>query len=614
MLTRVAVAVRRAPMFRDRTNAIATTVLGAAVAYLAWRFADWALIHAVWTLPGDAGAEACREAKGRGACWAVVTERFRFILLGGYPFGQQWRPVTACVLFMGLHAASAVRAWWRPGLVLGWIAVPAAALALMHGGFAGLVEVPTESWGGLPLTFVLSTIGFAAAFPVAVLLALARRHGMPAVRVLSIAYIETVRGVPLVTVLFMAAVMFPLFMPQAFVLDKLLRAAIAFTMVIAAYQAEVVRAGLDAVPSGQHEAAASLGLTFWRATMLVVHPAGAPRDDPRDGQYVHRVLQGHVPGRHHRPLRPARRRQRRRRRREVDRIRRRGLPLRGARLLHILLCRLQARSAPRARDGEESPLSAPHVELRGVNKWYGGFHALCDIDVHVKRGERIVICGPSGSGKSTLIRCINGLEAHQAGTILVDGVELTGDPGRVQEIRRKVGMVFQQFNLFPHLTVLENCTLAPIWVRRVPKHEAEEVAMQYLTRVRIQDQAHKFPAQLSGGQQQRVAIARALAMKPGIMLFDEPTSALDREMVNEVLETIVSLAQDGMTMLCVTHEMAFARQVADRIIFMDAGGIVESADTEAFFGAPQHERTRLFLGARPTSSRGRADRAPRRAS
>ncbi len=220
---------------------------------------------------------------------------------------------------------------------------------------------------------------------------------------------------------------------------------------------------------------------------------------------------------------------------------------------------------------------------------------LKDINLRVHRGERIVICGPSGSGKSTMIRCINRLEEHQKGRIVVDGIELTEDLKRIDEVRREVGMVFQHFNLFPHLTILENCTLAPIWVRKMPKKEAEEVAMHFLTRVKIPEQARKYPGQLSGGQQQRVAIARALCMKPKVMLFDEPTSALDPEMVKEVLDTMVSLAEDGMTMLCVTHEMGFARQVANRVIFMDAGQIVEENEPIAFFENPQHERTKLFL-------------------
>ena len=236
------------------------------------------------------------------------------------------------------------------------------------------------------------------------------------------------------------------------------------------------------------------------------------------------------------------------------------------------------------------------VEMQGVHKWYGAFHVLRNIDLTVKRGERIVICGPSGSGKSTLIRCINRLEEHQRGSIVVDGIELTPDVKRIDEVRRDVGMVFQNFNLFPHLTILENCTLAPIWVKKMPKREAEELAMELLTKVKIPEQAAKYPGQLSGGQQQRVAIARALCMSPKIMLFDEPTSALDPEMVKEVLDTMTTLAREGMTMLVVTHEMGFARQVADRVVFMDKGEIVEINAPEPFFANPRHERTKLFLG------------------
>jgi general L-amino acid transport system ATP-binding protein len=235
------------------------------------------------------------------------------------------------------------------------------------------------------------------------------------------------------------------------------------------------------------------------------------------------------------------------------------------------------------------------VEMRGVHKWFGAFHVLRNIDLEVGRGERIVVCGPSGSGKSTLIRCINRLEEHQRGIVKVDGVELTPDVRSIHEVRREVGMVFQNFNLFPHLTALENCTLAPIWVRNTPKREAEALAMRFLEKVKIPEQAGKYPGQLSGGQQQRVAIARALCMSPKIMLFDEPTSALDPEMVKEVLDTMVALANDGMTMLVVTHEMGFARQVANRVVFMDRGEIVEVNAPEPFFTAPQHERTRQFL-------------------
>ena len=237
----------------------------------------------------------------------------------------------------------------------------------------------------------------------------------------------------------------------------------------------------------------------------------------------------------------------------------------------------------------------PMILLQDVNKWYGQFHVLKDINLSVQPGERIVLCGPSGSGKSTTIRCINRLEEHQQGRIIVDGTELTSDLKHIEAIRREVGMVFQHFNLFPHLSVLQNCTLAPMWVRKLPKRQAEEIAMHFLERVRIPEQAHKFPGQLSGGQQQRVAIARALCMKPKIMLFDEPTSALDPEMVKEVLDTMVSLAEDGMTMLCVTHEMGFARTVANRVIFMDKGEIVEQGEPNSFFSNPQNERTKLFL-------------------
>ncbi len=235
------------------------------------------------------------------------------------------------------------------------------------------------------------------------------------------------------------------------------------------------------------------------------------------------------------------------------------------------------------------------IQMIGVHKWYGQFHVLKDIDLTVYKGERIVICGPSGSGKSTLIRCINRLEEHQKGKIVVDGIELSNDLKNIEQIRREVGMVFQHFNLFPHLTALENCTLAPIWVRRTPKAEAETAAMKYLERVRIPEQANKYPGQLSGGQQQRVAIARSLCMNPKVMLFDEPTSALDPEMIKEVLDVIVELALTGMTMICVTHEMGFARTVANRILFMDGGEIIEQSEPQQFFSNPRSERTRLFL-------------------
>jgi len=254
-------------------------------------------------------------------------------------------------------------------------------------------------------------------------------------------------------------------------------------------------------------------------------------------------------------------------------------------------------AAPQSAASAASSAAAgrPAIDIRGLNKWYGEFHVLKNIDLTVARGEKIVVCGPSGSGKSTLIRCINRLEQHQKGDIVVNGIALTDDLKNIDTIRSNVGMVFQHFNLFPHLTVLENCTLAPIWVKKQSKVQAEATAMKYLERVRILEQAPKYPGQLSGGQQQRVAIARALCMNPSIMLFDEPTSALDPEMVKEVLDTMIDLAREGMTMVCVTHEMGFARAVADRVIFMDRGEIVEQNTPEAFFSNPQNERSKQFL-------------------
>ena len=242
-------------------------------------------------------------------------------------------------------------------------------------------------------------------------------------------------------------------------------------------------------------------------------------------------------------------------------------------------------------DGGQGPI----VEISGMNKWFGDFHVLKDINLTVERGERIVVCGPSGSGKSTLIRCINRLEEHQEGRIVVDGIELTNNVKNIEKIRTEVGMVFQNFNLFPHLTIMDNLALGPVWVRKLPRHEAEKTAMHYLEKVRIPEQAHKYPGQLSGGQQQRVAIARSLCMKPKLMLFDEPTSALDPEMIKEVLDVMIELAREGMTMMVVSHEMGFAKSVAHRVMFMDDGSIVESKPPEEFFDHPEHERTKLFL-------------------
>ncbi len=250
---------------------------------------------------------------------------------------------------------------------------------------------------------------------------------------------------------------------------------------------------------------------------------------------------------------------------------------------------------PYTHAADQDDASRPIIEISGMHKWYGDFHVLRDINLSVRRQERIVICGPSGSGKSTLIRCINRLEEHQRGRIVVDGIELTNDIKNIEKIRAEVGMVFQHFNLFPHLTILENLTLGPVWVRKVPRREAEETALYFLEKVHIAEQARKYPGQLSGGQQQRVAIARSLCMKPNVMLFDEPTSALDPEMVKEVLDVMISLAGEGMTMIVVSHEMGFARSVAHRVLFMDFGRIVEANTPGEFFENPQHERTRLFL-------------------
>lgn len=264
--------IRRAPMLRDRTNVIATALLGAAIAYGGFRFVEWGIVNAIWWLPPNAGSETCRAIRGDGACWAVITERVRFILCGAYPFAEQWRPALACLLFVTLYGASTVRTLWDWRLLLLWIVLPSAAVLLLRGGVLGLSDVPSEFWGGLPLTFLLSTVGFATAFPFAIALALGRRSELPAIRGLCIAYIELVRGVPLVTFLFMAAMMFPLFVPQGLTVDKLLRAQVSIVMVVAAYVAEVLRGGLQAIPRGQYDAAASLGLSYWPSTMLIVLP------------------------------------------------------------------------------------------------------------------------------------------------------------------------------------------------------------------------------------------------------------------------------------------------------------------------------------------------------
>src|SRR5207248_8984632 len=350
--------------------------------------------------------------------------------------------------------------------------------------------------------------------------------------------------------------------------------------------------------------------------LLAAHPAyrataSLGDGDPAARQQFYRRVQEHLARADHRPVRPAEYGEHRAHRLELAGLRQRNLCLcRGDLFLflffHVALqpearAHLEPRPSPLDRKGpmsnaaEAMPVQAPAqstIELQAVHKWYGEFHVLKDINLVVGRGEKVVVCGPSGSGKSTMIRCINRLEEHQQGRIIVAGIELTSDLKNIEAIRREVGMVFQQFNLFPHLTVLENLTLAPIWVRKLPKKEAEETARYYLERVRIPEQADKYPGQLSGGQQQRVAIARSLCMKPEIMLFDEPTSALDPEMIKEVLDVMIELAQEGMTMVCVTHEMGFARTVGDMMVFMDRGEIVERAPPAEFFANPKSERTR----------------------
>jgi general L-amino acid transport system permease protein len=487
------------------------------------------------------------------AVTAVVVSALSFYLGGGLRTG--WRALaTSLATFAGIGVLIAVMGLDRGGLPV----------------------VDTRLWGGLLVTLVVSVTGIVSSMPIGIALALGRRSTIPLIRIFSITFIEFWRGVPLITVLFFATYMLPLFLPGNFSVDGLVRALIGISLFAGAYQAEVIRGGLQAIPRGQSEAASALGLSWWKTTALI--DRGAVRPARAIARLVLRPELGDADHPVH------------------------GLCLHRADLFHLLLrdvalfavCRAQAEPEP-AQLSKRTMTESPIVSISGLNKWYGDFHVLRDIDLAVGKGERIVICGPSGSGKSTLIRCINALEEFQEGEIVVDGIDLGPNLRRVDDVRREVGMVFQSFNLFPHLTVLENCTLAPIWVRHVPQKEAEATAMKYLERVKIPHQANKYPGQMSGGQQQRVAIARALTMNPKVMLFDEPTSALDPEMVKEVLDTMVDLAREGMTMLVVTHEMGFAREVANRIVFMDAGQIIEQNTPENFFANPQHARSKLFL-------------------
>ena len=610
----------RANLFSSPANIALTLVCVLLIAWAVPSLLQFFLIDAVWS---GADREACLASPAQphpGACWAFVRVWFSYFVYGFYPTGQRWRVdlffLALAVGFVWLLRLSAPRR--DIGAAYFFIVLPILSFVLLHGApVIGLVVVSTALWGGILVTIVVATIGIVFSLPLGILLALGRRSDKPVIRLFSVGFIEFVRGVPLITVLFMASVMLPLFVPEQLAPDKLVRALIGVALFASAYMAEVVRGGLAAVPRGQYEASRACARVHFLAHDGARHPAASTACNAAEHrQYLHRIVQGHharLRGRNFRFPAHHRSGARRSEMGGAERGRHR-LCLRGALLLRVLLWHVAlcekcgnpagarraavkgVAMAERANDpGADAPRDDVAVEVLGLHKWYGGFHVLRDINLKVARGERIVICGPSGGGKSTLLRCINRLEDWQRGRIVVDGVELNEDPKRILAVRRDVGMVFQQFNLFPHLTVLENCTLAPIWVRRMPKRQAEALAMTYLTRVKIPEQAHKYPARLSGGQQQRVAIARALCMNPNIMLFDEPTSALDPEMVKEVLDTMVELASDGITMLVVSHEMGFARQVANRVIFMDDGQIVEINEPQSFFDHPQHERTRLFL-------------------
>ena len=472
-------------------------------------------------------------------------------------------------------------------------------------------------WGGLLLTVLLATVGILLSFPLGVLLALGRRSELPVVRGLSTGYIELIRGVPLVTILFMADLILPLFLPGEWRLDRVARAMGGITLFSAAYVAENVRGGLQAIPSGQVEAAQALGLNALQTNLYIVLPQALRSVIPanvglfisllKDTTLVTIIGLLELLGIGRAVLA------------QPESLRRApgGLRLHRRRLLRPVLRHVPGQLPARARHGGRDPMTAPTSSDKGepvtdqpAPHRRGRHHRLPRRPQVVRPAARAArdrpdrqeparwssSSGASGSGKSTFIRTINRLEEHQRGDIIVDGIELTNDIRNIAAVRSEIGMVFQSFNLFPHLTVLQNVTLAPMRVRRWPLSRAEEVGMELLERVGIPEQAQKYPAQLSGGQQQRVAIARALAMQPKIMLFDEPTSALDPEMISEVLDVMRQLARDaGMTMICVTHEMGFARAVADRMVFFDEGVIVEQGPPSQIFEAPQHERTKRFL-------------------
>ncbi len=647
----------RQNLFSGWVNGLITVLIGAALAWLLLQIGQWAVTEAQWS---------------------VVTNNMRLFLIGQFPADQAWRVwlnlailsvlagssagvygQSARTLAVTLAACQVILAalvilsplGWQPALALVFNAglilaayylalrglVPRRALAigwllslplsfLLLSGMAGtpLSSISTNDWGGLLLTVLIATVGILLSFPLGVLLALGRRSQLPMVRILSTGYIEIIRGVPLVTILFMADIILPLFLPGEWRLDRVARAMGGVTLFSAAYVAENVRGGLQAIPSGQIEASQALGLSTTQMNLYIVLPQALRAVIPANvglfisllkdttlvtivglvellnigravlaqpesfGAYlevyvfvagVFFVLCYAMSQASYRLERAARRRN--------ALMTHHSNPERGA----------SVDEDTRSTAMVETPAATVNeiIVARDVHKWFGQLHVLRGINLTVTAGEVVVIFGPSGSGKSTFIRTINRLEQHQRGDILVDGIALTNDIRNIAAVRSEIGMVFQSFNLFPHLTALQNISLAPVRVRKMSRADAEESGMQLLTRVGIPEQAHKYPAQLSGGQQQRVAIARALAMQPKIMLFDEPTSALDPEMISEVLDVMRELAGTGMTMLCVTHEMGFARAVANRMVFFDEGVIVEEGPPQQIFESPQQERTKRFL-------------------
>ena len=606
MLSSGALAWARANLFSSIGSTFVTIGCIALVAYLLPQLVAWATTRAIWSASDGA---LCRQHQD-GACWAFVIAKWDYLRFGSYPVAERWRvdmveAVGAALIVWLLWTSAPRRAW---AALLFFVVYPILALILLRGSsLLGLPIVDTGLWGGIFVSLLTAVVGIAFSLPLGVLLALGRRSPLPVVRTASVVFIEFVRGVPFITVLFMANNLLPLFLPEAWTPDRLLRPLAGHRHILrrlygggSARRSSVVGEGtVRSLNGAWTELSANDGARH-------IAP-GADFGDTRHCQQFHWPVYGHHArfGRWRDGF--SRSNEQRNERPGLGRSDDHGdgLRLRRDLLFLFLLWDGALFGSHRANPCQRPQVTSNFVGRRDrsraairftdVHKWYGSFHVLRNINLMVGRGERIVVCGPSGSGKSTLIRCVNRLEEHQRGSIVVDGVELTDDIKRIDEVRREVGMVFQSFNLFPHLTILENCTLAPIWVRKMPKRDADELATKLLARVKILDQAHKYPGQLSGGQQQRAAIARALCMTPKIMLFDEPTSSLDPEMVKEVLDTMSALAQEGMTMIVVTHEMGFARQVADRVVFMDRGEIVEVNAPLPFFDHPQHERTKLFL-------------------